>query len=226
MRSDIFGKNLETTSRGGMTLQNSRMVKVALDGAVYARQGTMVAYQGQMDFEYQGSGPRRFFKKVVTGEGLPLMRVTGQGDLFLAHDAQEIHLIDLEGDSVTVNGPNVMAFESGLNWDIRRVAGMAGRTAAGWFNTVFTGHGRLAVTTHGTPAVLTVDAPTCVDIQSAIAWSSSLRASLHSSVKMGALVGRSSGEAWQISFSGQGFVMVQASEGITVPPHTHNTREQ
>ena len=37
----------------------------------------------------------------------------------------------------------------------------------------------------------------------------------------GAIIGRGSGEAFQLGFSGQGFVVVQASEGRVVAPHTH-----
>lgn len=166
----------------------------------------MVAYQGQMDFAFQGSGGvGRFLKKALTGEGVPLMRVTGRGDLFLADDATEIHLITLETDSVTINGRNVLAFESTLEWDIRRVEG-ASMMSGGVFNTVFTGSGQVAVTAHGTPVVLSVDTPTFADMQSAVAWSTSLRGS---------------GEAFQLAFAGQGFVVVQASEGPTVPPHSH-----
>jgi len=221
MRSSLFGENLESATQERLSLQNPRMLRVALNGEVMARQGSMVAYQGQMDFAYQGSGGiGKFLKKAVTGEGVPLMRVTGQGDLFLADDASEIHVLTLEGDSVTVNGRNVLAFDPGLTWDIRRVEG-ASMLSGGVFNTVFTGHGQIAVTAHGTPVVLNVDAPTFADMQAAVAWSSSLQTSVRKTVTAGALIGRGSGEAFQLAFAGQGFVVVQASEGPTVPPHTH-----
>ena len=57
MRSELFGRNLEASTSGEIfALQNSRMLRVALDGEVMARQGSMIAFQGQVDFEYQGSG--------------------------------------------------------------------------------------------------------------------------------------------------------------------------
>jgi uncharacterized protein (AIM24 family) len=220
MRSSLFGQNLETASDERMTLQNPRMLKVSLDGELLARQGAMVAYQGQVDFQFQGGGVGRFLKKALTGEGVPLMKCVGRGDVFLANNAEEIHLIDLDGDSVTVNGRNVLAFEPGLEWDIRRVEG-ASMFSGGLFNTVFTGSGRLAVSAHGTPVVLSVDAPTYADMQSAIAWSTSLQTSVRRTAGAGALIGRGSGEAFQLGFAGQGFVIVQASEGPTVPPHSH-----
>ena len=221
MRSDLLQDNLESTSSDLFTLQNPRLLRVELDGEALARQGAMVAYQGQVEFAYEGAGGiGRMLKRAVTGEGLPLMRMRGRGDVFLAHDADEVHLVSLEGDALTVNGRNVLAFDQRLSWDIRRVEG-ASMAAGGLYNTVFTGTGQIALTAHGTPVVLQVDAPTFADAQSAVAWSSSLTVQLVRTAGAGALIGRGSGEAFQLSFSGQGIVIVQASEGPTVPPHQH-----
>ena len=129
--------------------------------------------------------------------------------------------VRLDGDSVTVNGANVLAFEPGLSWDIRRVEG-ASALSGGVFNMVFTGTGRLVISAYGTPVVLgTAEAPTFADLQSAIAWTSTLQTRLVRTAGAGALVGRGSGEAFQLAFSGQGFVVVQASEGPVVPRHSH-----
>lgn len=221
MRSELFGENVEAGTQERFALQNPRLLRVALDGDVMARQGSMVAYQGDVNFAYQGSGGMgKFLKKSLTGEGLPLMKVSGRGDLFLADDASEIHLITLEGDSLTVNGRNVLAFDSALSWDIKKVEG-ASMMAGGLFNTVFTGTGQVAITAHGTPVVLNVDAPTFADMQAAVAWSSSLTTSVRRTAGVGALIGRGSGEAMQLAFSGPGFVVVQASEGRVAPPHSH-----
>ena len=213
MRSQLFEQAQESAYRG-MHLQNRKMLKVGLEGEFFARQGSMVAYQGEVDFSYQGSGSvGRFFKKAFTGEGLPLMRVSGRGDVFLAHEAWDVHLVDLENESLTVNGDNVLAFEPSLDWDIQRVKG-AGMAAGGLFNTVFTGFGRVAVVCHGSPVLLNVDQPTFVDTQAAVAWSSTLSTSVRSTFKAGAIIGRGSGEAFQLALQGQGFVLVQASEGV------------
>ena len=227
MRSSLFGENLESTGDEHFTLQNPRMLRVRLDGGpqgeVMARQGAMVAYQGQVEFAYEGAGVGRMLKKMVTGEGVPLMRCRGIGEVFLAQDANELHVLDLEGDSVTVNGPNVLAFEPSLQWDIRRVEG-ASMLTGGVFNTVFTGTGRLVVSAYGTPVVLNAaEAPTYADLQSAVAWSAGLQTRLVRTAGASALIGRGSGEAFQLAFSGQGFVVVQASEGPTVPKHDHGS---
>ena len=85
------------------------------------------------------------------------------------------------------------------------------------FNTTFTGTGALAVTAYGTPVVLNVDVPTFVDMQSAVLWSTSLQSSIRKTAKLGAVIGRGSGEAYQLALTGQGIVVVQASEGHPVP---------
>jgi uncharacterized protein (AIM24 family) len=135
-----------------------------------ARTGTMVAYQGQVTFKALGSGGMgKWLKSKLTGEGVPLMNVSGRGDVFFADRASDVHLVDLEqGDAISINGSNVLAFESTLQYDIKMVQGMGMLSSAGMFNCVFTGRGRLAITTKGTPVVLTVDQPTYVDPQAAI----------------------------------------------------------
>jgi uncharacterized protein (AIM24 family) len=221
VRSELFGKNLEASSGEAFALQNPRMLRVALDGEVLARQGSMVAFQGEVDFEYQGAGGiGRMLKKALTGEGVPLMRCRGRGELFLANYAAEIHLVHLEGDALSVNGQSILAFEPTLSWDIRRIEG-ASMFAGGLFNTVLEGSGWAAITAHGSPVVLQTDTPTYVDAQAAIAWSANLQTSIHRTMKVAALVGRGSGEAVQLGFAGSGFVIVQASEGQGVAPHSH-----
>jgi uncharacterized protein (AIM24 family) len=226
MKSDLFGANVEIEAGDGMSLQNARLLKVRLDGEVLARQGAMVAYQGEIEFAFEGAGGmKRLLKKALTGEGVPLMRCRGKGDLFLAHHSYELHMVDLDGDALTVNGANVLAFEPGLTWDIRKVEG-ATVLSGDVFNMVFTGTGRIVLSACGTPVVLdATQAPTYADIQSAIAWSSSLKTRLVRTAGAGALIGRGSGEAFQLAFEGQGFVVVQASEGPVVAKHDHKGLE-
>ncbi|GAA2900613.1 hypothetical protein GCM10010517_66270 [Streptosporangium fragile] len=219
MRSSFFGNLDQGATPGHFALQNSKMLRVQLNGEVLARQGSMVAFQGQMDFDYEGAGGvGRLLKKMVTGEGAPLMRVRGQGLLFLADKAQDVHLFYLENEALTVNGANLLAFDPQLTWDIQRVQG-AGVAAGGLFNTTIRGTGWVAVTAHGSPVLLdTSRMPTYVDGQSAVCWSANLHVGVNRTMKVGALIGRGSGEAAQLAFQGQGFVLVQASEGPVLPP--------
>src|SRR3990170_1503320 len=127
MQSSL-GEFQETSSQDAFALQNSKLLKVRLEAVtIQAKLGSMVAYQGDVTFEHSGSGGLgRMIKKAVTGEGTQLMKVTGRGEVFLADQAQDIHLIYLENDMITVNGPNLLAFDTGIDWDIKRVEGAAG----------------------------------------------------------------------------------------------------
>src|SRR5918911_1034515 len=218
MRSALFAaENLEKeSSQPGMRLQNSKMLKVELNGEIMARTGSMVAYQGQMQFQALGAGGMgKWLKQKLTGEGVPLMRVAGRGDVFLADRASDVHVIDIEpGDAITINGSNVLAFDSTVQYDIKMVQGLGMFSSAGMFNCVFSGQGRIAITTKGTPVVLNVDQPTYADPQAAIAWSTSLQTGYHRADQLGigTLLGRTTGEAFTMSFAGQGFVVVQPSE--------------
>ncbi|GAB2688697.1 AIM24 family protein [Nocardia thraciensis] len=222
MRSSFFGNMDQGQLPGHFALQNAKMLRIQLNGDVLAKQGSMVAFQGQMDFDYEGAGGiGKFIKKAVTGEGVQLMRVKGQGLLFLADDANDVQMFYLENEGITVNGANVLAYDAGLTSNIQRVQG-AGMASGGLFNTTLQGTGWVAITTHGAPVMLDAGrAPTFADGQSAVAWSTSLQVGVNRTFKAGALIGRGSGEAMQLAFRGQGFVLVQASEGPTVPPHTH-----
>ncbi|RZT85840.1 uncharacterized protein (AIM24 family) [Pseudonocardia sediminis] len=221
MRSNLFApENQEQESaQPGLRLQNSKMLKVELNGEVMARQGSMVAYQGDVRFEAKGAGGiGRFIKQKLTGEGVPLMKVVGRGDVFLADAAADVHVIDLEGpdDTLTINGKNVLAFEPTLSYDVQMTSGAGSMGGAGLFNCIFRGRGRLAITAKGAPVVLNVDVPTYADPQAAIAWSAGLRVGMHRAESLGikTLLGRSTGERYTMAFSGNGFVIVQASEEV------------
>jgi uncharacterized protein (AIM24 family) len=206
----------ETQSTETFALQNSKLLKVSLGGqAIRAKQGSMVAYQGDVTFEHAGSGGMsRMLKKAVTGEGQDLMKVTGTGEVFLADTAQDVHLLYLEGEKITVNGPNLLAFDADIDWNIERVQGAGGMMSGGLYNTSLQGTGWVAILSDGPPVLLDVAAaPTFADAQAAITWSQGVSTSLKTDFKMKNLIGRSSGETIQMAFSGQGWVLVQPSEG-------------
>ena len=210
----------ETQSEQPFALQNSKLLKVSLDKVtIQAKAGAMVAYQGDVSFEHAGSGGlSRMVKKAVSGEGTTLMKMDGTGEVFLADAAQDVHLIYLENDAITVNGSNLLAFDSGIDWDIKRVEGVSGMMGGGLFNTALQGTGWVAIISDGPPVLLnTGDAPTFADPQAAITWASSLQTGIKTDIKLKNLIGRGSGESVQMSFSGQGWVLVQPSEG-RVPP--------
>jgi uncharacterized protein (AIM24 family) len=154
----------------------------------------------------------KLLKKMVTSEDNPLMRVTGQGEVFFASRAGFVNLVELTGDAISINGRNLLAFDASLEWDIHRTKG-AGVLAGGLFNTTVSGQGMVALHSMGKPVVLDCSQqPTYVDTQACVAWSANLQPSMVSSMKFKSMLRGGSGEAFQYAFHGPGFVVVQADE--------------
>jgi uncharacterized protein (AIM24 family) len=207
----------ETETGEAFSLQNSKLLKVELaDVTIQAKLGSMVAYQGDVRFEHAGSGGvSRMIKKAVTKEGTQLMKISGGGEVFLADMAQDIHLIKLENDSITANGANVLAFDDGIDWDIKRVEGVSGMLSGGLYNMELKGSGWVALVSDGPPLLLELDGTeTYADPQAAITWSSGVRTDIKTDVNVKTLIGRGSGETVQMSFTGSGWLLIQPSEGV------------
>jgi uncharacterized protein (AIM24 family) len=141
------------------------------------------------------------------------MKISGSGEVFLGDQAQEIHLIKLENDQITCNGANLLAFDAGIDWDIKREKGV-GVMAGGLFNMALSGTGWVAIISDGPPVLLqTGDTATYADPAAAITWASSVQTSIKTDVNLKTFIGRGSGESVQMAFSGPGWVLVQPSEG-------------
>ncbi|MFG2485042.1 AIM24 family protein [Streptomyces virginiae] len=224
MKSDLFAsENLaQAAVAPGMTLQNAKSVKYTVNGEMLARQGSMVAFRGNLQFERKGQGIGGMLKRAVTGEGLALMSVRGQGEAWFAHRAGNCFIIDFEpGDALTINGRNVLCFDPTLSYEIKMVKG-AGMTGGGLFNSLFTGTGKLAVVCDGHPIIIpvTAQAPVYVDTDAVVGWSAQLETGLHRSQSVGSMIRGGSGEAVQLKLSGEGFVIVRPSEAVeTVAAH-------
>ena len=130
----------------------------------------MVAYQGDIRFENKGSGGLgKMFKQAMTGEGVNMMQCSGQGELFVADMASEVQVMYLENDLISVNGNNVLAFSSSIEWDIKRIQARGAAMTGGLYNVELRGTGYVAITTKGDPVALDVaSAPTFGDAQAVV----------------------------------------------------------
>ncbi|WSQ14427.1 AIM24 family protein [Streptomyces sp. NBC_01231] len=225
MKSDLFSSEhlVQPAAQAGMTVENSKCVRYTVNGEMLARQGAMIAYRGNLQFERKGQGVGGMLKRAVTGEGLPLMTVRGQGEAWFAHEAQNCFVVDVEqGDEFTVNGRNVLCFDATLAYRIATVKG-AGIAGGGLFNSVFTGQGRLGLVCEGNPLVIPVSEqyPVYVDTDAVVGWTAGLATSLHRSQSMGSMLRGGSGEAVQLVLRGQGHVVVRPSEATPQKAQQH-----
>lgn len=218
IHGSLFKEFQENPATDPFVLQNKKLLKISMNyGPVWALTGSMVAYQGDVRFENTGSGGLdKLLKSKLTGEGVNVMRCSGQGELFVANEASDIQVFYLENDSVSVNGANVLAFSGSIEWDIHRVQARGGMMAGGLFNVVMRGTGYVAVTTHGEPVAFDVaGAPTFADAQAVVLWTSGVTMDIRvDSGGLKSMIRGGTGELIQMAFGGQGYVLVQPAESV------------
>ncbi|WP_397538657.1 AIM24 family protein [Rummeliibacillus pycnus] len=216
-----FIKNTEQVDKGEgfFELETPRLLEVNLDGLVWAKAGSMVAYNGSIKFEREGvleHGIGAMFKKAFTGEGAALMKANGQGKLYLADSGKKIIILYLQDEAVYVNGNDLLAFEPSIKHNIKLMKKVAGMMAGGLFNVRCEGTGMIAITAHYEPLTLRVTPgnPIITDPNATVAWSGNLHPEFQTDISLKTFIGRGSGESIQMRFEGDGFVIVQPYEEV------------
>ncbi|ART76777.1 hypothetical protein B4U37_12315 [Sutcliffiella horikoshii] len=209
----------EDKGQGLFELETERILEVNLNGDIWAKMGSMISYEGSIKFQREGMlehGLGKLMKKALTGEGSQLMKASGNGKLYIADQGKKITILDLEGDSIYINGNDLLAFEKGLDWDIKLMRRVAGMMAGGLFNVRLEGQGMVAFTSHYEPLTLMVHPgqPVYTDPNATVAWSGNLQPEFVTDVQLKTFLGRGSGESIQMKFAGDGFVVVQPFEEV------------
>ncbi|KON69752.1 AIM24 family protein [Peribacillus butanolivorans] len=205
--------------QGLFELETERILEINLEQQIWAKMGTMISYRGNIKFEREGileHGFGKLFKKAFTGEGASLMKATGSGKLYVADQGKKISILHLNGESISVNGNDLLAFEPSIQWDIKMMRRIAGLLAGGLFNVRLEGKGMVAFTSHYEPLTLMVERgnPVYTDPNATVAWSGDLKPEFVTDVSLKSFFGRGSGESVQMKFEGQGFVVVQPFEEV------------
>ncbi|MBL7500384.1 AIM24 family protein [Frankia sp. CNm7] len=225
IRSSLLN-NPEVTSNERFALQNGKMLKATLGAQgmreFYARAGSMVAYQGGATFDSHWEGWASHLRRHFTGgEGLNLMKVAGQGAVYLAYQAQDIHILDISSDPLTIDGRNVLAFDRDLQWDVVRIDTQVGIAGVGNYQIELRGQGKVCMCTTGAPLVMHVTPMNYyfADADAVVGWSSSLQVSMQAAVTSSSAwrPRGNTGESWQMQFSGDGYVVIQPNE--LMPPY-------
>lgn len=211
--------------QGLFEFETERLLEVNLNGDMWTKMGSMVAYTGQIKFTREGildQGIGNLLKKAVSGEGAKLTRAEGQGQLYLADAGKKITILNLDNDSIVVNGHDLLAFEPGIQYDIKMVKKLAALAAGGLFNVHLQGSGMVAVTSHYDPMTLRVSPgnPVYTDPQATVMWSGNLQPKFKTDVSLKTFIGRSSGESYQMHFEGEGWVVIQPFEENIVSTST------
>ncbi|MDQ2054363.1 MULTISPECIES: AIM24 family protein [unclassified Halobellus] len=209
-------EHVPETSDERFQLENSYTLDVTVDDDVMAKAGSMVAYTGDLSFTGRASaegGITGFLKEAASGEGTPVMTVEGDGHVYLADSQKKVQVLELDDDdAITVNGEDVLAFESRVSYEISTIDSLAGSLAGGFTNVFLQGPGYVAITTHGDPIVL--EPPVATDPSATVAWSKT-SPNVQVNRSLSDMVGQESGERYQMNFEGpDGFVVVQPYEEL------------
>ncbi|MFJ8332977.1 AIM24 family protein [Streptomyces sp. NPDC094437] len=207
---------------------NSKMVEATvLPGQrLFSQRGAMLAYQGEVSFtpNLQGGegGIMSAIGRRVANEATPLMTVEGSGTVLFGHGGHHVQVIELTGDTLYVEADRLLAFEGTLRQGTMFMGAQGGVmgmvrgqvTGQGLFTTTLQGQGAVAVMAHGGvfEIPITPQRPVHVDPQAYVAHHGDVRNKLSTALGWRDMVGRGSGEGFQLELSGNGSVFVQASE--------------
>ncbi|MCE4947965.1 AIM24 family protein [Streptomyces albulus] len=210
------------------TTLNSRMVeaRIAPGQRMFSQRGAMLGYRGDVTFtpNIQGGqgGLGSMLGRRIAGEATPLMTVEGNGTVMFGHGGHHVQVVDLTGDTLYVEADRLLAFDGSLSQGTMFMGAQGGVmgmvrgqvTGQGLFTTTLAGHGSVAVMAHGgvIELPLTPQRPVHVDPQAYVAHRGEVRNRLSTAIGWREMIGRGSGEAFQLELSGQGTVYVQASE--------------
>ncbi|ELZ21592.1 AIM24 family protein [Natrinema limicola] len=205
--------NAPKDGNSGFQRENKRLLDIPVDGMVMVKAGSMIGYTGELTFTGKSSaegGLTGFVKEAVSSEGTPVMEAEGSGHLYVADQGKKVQILELdEGQSISVNGNDVLAFESTVDYEINTIGSLSEVAAGGLTNVYLTGPGEVAITTHGDPLVVTP--PVTTDPDATVAWSTNLSPSFATNKTIE--IGQTSGENIQMEFTGsEGFVVIQPYE--------------
>lgn len=207
---------------------NSKMVEALVQPGqrLFSQRGAMIAYTGDVRFTPNSQGGQgglmSMIGRRVANEATPLMTVDGAGSVMFGHGGHHVEVINLDGDTLCVEADRLLAFDGTLEQGtlfLGSDGGVMGMvrgqvTGQGLFTTTLKGKGSVAVMAHGGIVQLPVtpDRPVHVDPQAYVAHFGDVRNKLSTALGWRDMVGRGSGEGFQLELSGNGAVFVQASE--------------
>ena len=205
--------------QGVFEMETERILELNLNGEMWTKMGSMISYRGNVKFTREGileQGIGNLLKKAVSGEGTKLTKAEGQGKVYLADSGKKITILNLAGESLFVNGNDLLAFEPGISYEIKMMKKMSAMLAGGLFNIRLEGSGMVAFTTHYDPITLLVtpDNPVVTDPNATVAWSGTLEPQIKTDVSLKTFFGRGSGESIQTMYSRNGFVVIQPFEEV------------
>ena len=216
---DFLNETAERDRPGDVfELESPKMLEAHVNGLMWSQVGRDDRLPGQPDFQTRKrlleKGLGTALMKMVSGEMAPLTKIEGQGICYLADNAKNVTILRLQGETINVNGNDLLAFESSVAYEITMHRRIAGMLSGGLFSVKLSGSGMVAMMSHGKPLTLRVtpNDPVSTDPNATVAWSGNLSPEIKIDASFKTLIGRGGGETFQMVFRGDGFVVMQPFE--------------
>ncbi|MFI3218867.1 MAG: AIM24 family protein, partial [Methylococcales bacterium] len=151
-----------------------------------------------------------------------LMVAEGTGTVYYGYNGFFVSIIQVVNETVFVESDTLLAFDARLRTGTMFLGNQGGVqgilrgavSGQGLFTTTLQGTGEIAILSDGNAIGLPVtpQQPVFVDPDAYIAHKGELSSSIVTDLNWKNLIGQASGESYQVKFTGQGTVYIQASE--------------
>jgi len=205
---------------------NEKLLEVKISAEkIFAKRGSMISYSGDILFKRSflaGQGVQDLARRTVTNESSQTMEARGTGTLYYGHLGLFVTVVPVRNETLYIENNQVLAFDQRLTAGTMFLGNQGGISGAvrgavsgqGLFTTTFQGTGEVAILSDGNAIGLPVrpDKPVIVDPNAYIGHVGQLTSSFVIDVNWKTFIGQTSGETYQVKFSGTGTVYIQASE--------------
>lgn len=205
---------------------NEKLIEITLNNEeVYAKKGAMISYQGEVLFSRSfltGGGVQDLAMRAATNEGYAMMLAKGRGKVYYGYNNLFVTIIELNNEMVYVESDVLLAYDNRLRTGTMFLGNQGGVqgivrgavTGQGLFTTTLQGSGQLAILSDGNAIgiAVTPDKPVFVDPNAYIGHKGNLSSNIVTDLNWKSFIGQTSGESYQVKFTGQGTVYIQASE--------------
>lgn len=205
---------------------NEKLVEITLvKEEVFAKRGSMIAYQGEVAFARAflgGGNVQDLAMRTVTNESHALMSARGSGRVYYGYNGRFVTLVAASNETIFVESDNLLAYDGRMRVGTMFLGNQGGvqglvrgaATGQGLFTTTLQGTGEIAILSDGNAIGLPVtpEQPVFVDPNAYIGHKGNLSSTIVTDLNWKTFVGQTSGESYQLKFTGQGTVYIQASE--------------
>jgi uncharacterized protein (AIM24 family) len=181
-------------------LKENGYLEITSTGTVYVKRGTVSTYTGNLRFLQE--------KNLSGTSAATMVRVDGQGKLFLYEKGRRIFLIDLDNEFIYVEGHNLLAMEESLAFRKEPIYDYSRNRKIEAIKIY--GRGSLAVSTAIEPLTLRVtkDFPLNLSSESLVAWTGDLIPTVLDDAALAEVMTTTS-TGFRIRFEGQGVVVAE-----------------